>query len=178
MIKISLCILAVYLIYYASNILYDLFLRKEKTVFQEESEEFSLSDISGHYDGLTQNVGIEDVENIITPKSFNKRELINSVSGEQSEERQDLELLRVRFESEQDIDQFENNEEETEVQTKISDTLPDNNEEDIATQNIKETAYSDRLINIDKFRDLLNLAETSVQLISHQDGYKIYQSIM
>lgn len=61
MIKISLCILAVYLMYYAGNIWYDLFLKKEKENYKEEAEEFSLSEISEQYEDLTKNVGIEDV---------------------------------------------------------------------------------------------------------------------
>ena len=73
MIKISLCILAVYLTYYAGNILYDLFLKKEKEIYKEETEEFSLSEISEQYEDLTATIGIEDVENLNTPKSFNKK---------------------------------------------------------------------------------------------------------
>ncbi|SQA87699.1 Uncharacterised protein [Chryseobacterium balustinum] len=52
MIKITLCILAVYLIYYSGNI-YDLFLKKEKK-YKVEMEEFSLSEISEQYANLTK----------------------------------------------------------------------------------------------------------------------------
>ncbi len=107
MIKISLCILAVYLMYYAGNILYDLFLKKKKVTYKEETEEFSLSEISEQYEYPTKNVGIEDVENLNTPKSFNKNP-IHSEYTERNEERQDLEYLREQFESEQDLDEFDN----------------------------------------------------------------------
>lgn len=206
MIKISLTILAVYLMYYAGNILYDLFLKKEKETFKEETEEFSLSEISEQYEDLTKNVGIEDVENLNTPKSFNKNP-IHFEFAEGNEERQDLQHLREQFESEQDLDEFENppkmdvtetedqpypekseseqdidnfqNEEEmSEDQPEISDTLPNHNEENIPNQNTDKSSLTVSKTNKDKFRNLLNLAETSVQLIANNNGYKTYQSIM
>ena len=107
MIKISLCILAVYLMYYAGNIAYDLFLKKEKEIHKEETEEFSLSEISEQYEELTATIGIEDVENLNTPKSFNKNPLYSDFT-ERNEERQELEYLRKLFESEQDLDEPDN----------------------------------------------------------------------
>jgi hypothetical protein len=106
MIKISLTILTVYLIYYAGNILYDLFLKKEKGAYKEESQEFSLSEISEQYEELTATIRIEDVENIKTPKSFNIKELI-PIPIEEANERQDLEYLKEKFESEQDLEEPE-----------------------------------------------------------------------
>lgn len=172
MIKISLCILTVYLVYYAGNILYDLFLKKDKEAYNEETEEFSLSEISEQFEDLTKNVGIEDVENLNTPKSFNKN-LFHSDPIEGTDERQDLEYLREQFESEQDIDKFQNDEKIEEAET-----LPGHTEETIPDQNIIERSLTATQDNRNKFRDLLNLAETSVQLISSIDGYKIYQSTM
>ncbi|WP_312901485.1 hypothetical protein [Chryseobacterium taichungense] len=177
MIKISLCILAVYLMYYAGNILYDLFLKKEKENYKEEAEEFSLSEISEQYEDLTKNVGIEDVENLNTPKSFNKN-IIHPDSIEGKHERQDLQHLREQFESEQDIDNFQNDEGMSEDQPGISDTLPSHNEEKIPNQYTDKSNLTVSKTNKDKFRNLLNLAETSVQLIANNNGYKTYQSIM
>lgn len=177
MIKISLCILAVYLLYYAGNILYDLFLKREKENYKEEAEEFSLSEISEQYEDLNKNVGIEDVENLNTPRSFNKI-IIHPDSIEGKEERQDLQHLREQFESEQDIDNFQNEEEMSEDQPEISDTLPRHNEENIPDQNTDKSSLTVSKTNKDKFRNLLNLAETSVQLIANNNGYKTYQSIM
>jgi len=177
MIKISLCILAVYLMYYAGNILYDLFLKKEKENYKEEAEEFSLSEISEQYEDLTKNVGIEDVENLNTPKSFNKN-IIHPDSIEGKQERQDLQHLREQFESEQDIDNFQNDGGMSEDQPGISDTLPSHIEENIPNQNTDKSSLTVSKTNKDKFRNLLNLAETSVQLIANNNGYKTYQSIM
>lgn len=177
MIKISLCILTVYLVYYAGNILYDLFLKKDKEAYNEETEEFSLSEISEQYEDLTKNVVIEEVENLNTPKSFNKNPFHpDPIEG--TEERQDLEYLREQFEAEQDIDNFQNEEKIEEEQPKVSETLPSYAERTISDQNITEISLAATQNNRNKFRDLLNLAETSVQLISSIDGYKIYQSTM
>lgn len=196
MIKISLCILAVYLLYYAGNVLYDLFLKKEKEVYKEETEEFSLSEISEQYEDLTKNVGIEDVENLNTPKSFNKNP-VHSDFTEGNEERQDLEYLRELFESEQDLDEFDNPSKtdftEVEIQpypqkAELSDAYFDQKEEipdEIENEKPNETESSEATANIDKetsrikdWKAMLNLSETLVQMVANYNGYKVYQSIM
>ena len=102
MIKFSLLLLTAYVLYYAGNIIYDLFLKKENTTHQEESEVFSLLDFTNEKENPTM-VGIEDVETLNMPKSFNKKEIIPQFSSP-NEERLSLEELRQRFESEQDLD--------------------------------------------------------------------------
>lgn len=169
--------MAVYLMYYAGNILYDLFLKKDKEHYKEESEEFSLSEISEQYEDLTKNVGIEDVENLNTPKSFSKN-IIHPDSLEGKEERQDLQHLREQFESEQDIDNFQIDKEIYEDQSGIFENLPNHNDENLPYQDTDKSSLTASKTNTDKFRNLLNLAETSVQLISNNNGYKTYQSIM
>lgn len=171
MIKISLGILAVYLMYYAGNILYDLFLKKEKEVYKEETEEFSLSEISDQYEASAVNIGIEDVENLNTPKSFNKNQ-IHSDQTEVKNERQDLEYLREQFESEQDLD------EPAEIKFENTEDFSSKIEKNSQKQTIEESASSVQRSNKNKWHQMLNLAETSVQLISHNDGYKTYRSTM
>ncbi|MCD0456304.1 hypothetical protein LPB85_12740 [Chryseobacterium sp. LC2016-27] len=177
MIKISLCILTVYLMYYAGNILYDLFLKNEKESYKEGVEEFSFSEISEQYEHLPKIVGIEDVENLNTPQSFNKN-IIHSDSIEAKQEMQDLKHLREQFESEQDIDHFQYDQEISEDQSNISDIPPRDNDEDSSNQNTDESSLNVSKTNNDKFRNLLNLAETNVQLIANNNGYKTYQSTM
>lgn len=197
MIKISLTILAVYVLYYAGNIVYDLFLKKEKETYKEETEEFSLSEISEQYEDLTKNVGIEDVENLNTPKSFNKNPIHSGIT-EGNEERQDLEYLREQFESEQDLDEFDNPSKKdfTEME---SQTHPENAEsseeylhqkETISTE--KENQKPNEVISenpttgsadqetsrIKDWKAMLNLSETLVQMVANYDGYKVYQSTM
>ena len=196
MIKISLTILAVYLMYYAGNILYDLFLKKERETYKEETEEFSLSEISEQYEDLTATIGIEDVENLNTPKSFNKNP-IHSDYTEGNEERQDLEYLRERFESEQDLDEQDNapKKDSTEIENRLYSDKAESNEavldqkekisDEMENEKPNERESSEATANIDKetsrikdWKAMLNLSETMVQMVANYDGYKVYQSIM
>ncbi|MDQ0593463.1 hypothetical protein B0A69_03065 [Chryseobacterium shigense] len=195
MIKISLSILAVYLMYYAGNILYDLFLKKEKAIYKEETEEFSLSAISEQYEDLTATIGIEDVENLNTPRSFNKNQIHPDFIDE---ERQDLEYLRERFESEQDLDELDNapKKDSTEKEnlknsenSESSETYPNQKEKvskeqeiqkpyDVIPQSpiIKDKATENSRIK--EWKKMLNLSETLVQMVANYDGHKVYHSTM
>ncbi len=150
MIKFSLLLLTAYVLYYTGNIIYDLFLKKKPNTDQEESEVFSLSDFTDKKEDA-KIVGIEDVENLITPQSFTKKEVIPKPSSE-NEERLSLDELRQRFESEQDLDD-------------ISDSEPEKKKE---TPKEKDSNW----------QNILNLSETMVQLVSNIDGHKVYHSIM
>ena len=150
MIKFSLLLLTAYVLYYAGNIIYDLFLKKEVTTHHEESEVFSLSDFTNEKENPTT-VGIEDVETLNMPKSFNKKEIIPQFSSP-NEEILSLEELRQRFESEQDLND-------------ISDSEPEKEKEALKEKD-------------SNWRNILNLSETMVQLVSNIDGHKVYQSTM
>ena len=150
MIKFSLLLLTAYVLYYAGNIIYDLFLKKEVTTHHEESEVFSLSDFTNEKENPTT-VGIEDVETLNMPKSFNKKEIIPQFSSP-NEEILSLEELRQRFESEQDLDDL------PEVQPEKKKEAP----------KAKDNGW----------QNILNLSETMVQLVSNIDGHKVYHSTM
>ena len=150
MIKFSLLLLTAYVLYYAGNIIYDLFLKKEVTTHHEESEVFSLSDLTDKKED-PKVVGIEDVENLNTPQSFTKKEIIPKSSSE-DEERLSLDELRQRFESEQDLND-------------ISDSEPEKEKEALKEKD-------------SNWQNILNLSETMVQLVSNIDGHKVYQSTM
>ena len=197
MIKISLCILAVYLTYYAGNILYDLFLKKEKESFKQETEEFSLSEISEQYEDLTKNVGIEDVENLNTPKSFNKNVIYSDIT-EGNEERQDLDYLRELFESEQDLDEFDNpskkdftdmkgqshiekaesSEEFLDQDEKTSTEKENQKPSEVISENPITVSADQETSRIKDWKAMLNLSETLVQMVANYDGYKVYRSTM
>lgn len=159
MTKFATIVLVLYFLYYAGNMIYDLFLKKDFTIKNEEIEEFSLMESSEEFKDDVKDIGIEDVENLNMPNSFTKRELLPSPI-EESEERQDMDYWREKFESEQNIDSFHQN------------------AEDIQSSSNEETNSSLSKANKNKWHQMLNLAETSVQLISNNDGYKIYQSMM
>ena len=178
MLKYSFILLAVYFLYYAGNVVYDLFLKKEKTVHTDATEEFSLADFAKSENLPPSSVGIEDVENIRTPKSFLKSEIQISQVQNTFEENPDLEELRRRFESEQDIDGFDNDDEPVKNVTENTESIQSKNNENHQNQIQEEQGLSIQKSNRNKWYQLLNLAETSVQMISHNDGYKIYHSIM
>ena len=178
MLKYSFILLAVYFLYYAGNVVYDLFLKKEKTVHTDDTEEFSLADFAKSENLPPSSVGIEDVENIRTPKSFLKSEIQISQVQNTFEENPDLEELRRRFESEQDLDGFEQLEEPIKNTTENTEAIQSKNNENHQNQIQEEPFSSIQKSNRNKWHQLLNLAETSVQMISHNNGYKIYHSIM
>ncbi|MBS1549083.1 MAG: hypothetical protein JSS94_04345 [Bacteroidetes bacterium] len=178
MLKYSLILLGAYFLYYAGNIVYDLFLKKEKTLHTDATEEFSLADLGQSENLPPSSIGIEDVENIRTPKSFLKTEIPISQAQNTFEENSDLEELRRRFESEQDLDGFEQLEESVKNTTENTESIQSKNNENYQNQIQEEQASSIQKSNRNKWYQLINLAETSVQMISHNDGYKIYHSIM
>lgn len=172
MAKFLMILFFLYVIYYAGNIVYDLFIKKDTSTETEESDVFSITEFEEENRGDITNVGIEDVENLNTPKSFNKREF--PINEEPSEERQDIEVLRKRFESEQNIDFFDPT-----VLNQInrdtdnhSRTL-ENEEREIPE---KETKMEEKATK-EKFYDLLNLAATTVQMISNNNGHKVYNAL-
>lgn len=178
MLKYSLILLGAYFLYYAGNIVYDLFLKKEKTIPTDATEEFSLADFAQSENLPRSSVGIEDVENIRTPKSFLKSEIPTAQAQNTFEENPDLEELRRRFESEQDLDGFDQLEEPIKNTTENIEAIQSKNNENHQNHTQEEQGLSIQKSNRNKWDQLLNLAETSVQMISHNDGYKIYHSIM
>lgn len=167
MTKIIISIISVYLIYYAGNIIYDLFLKKDISKNQDEIEEYSLNDFLDSNTTEVKEVSIDDVENINTPNSFNKKEL-SLVGEEEQDENRDLEYWRNKFESENDIDSFDEVSESKEPE-EISTVEPIEN---TPTPNSKNQSY------YKQFYQFLNLAETSVQVLADRDGYKVYQSLI
>ncbi|MDV3927906.1 hypothetical protein CMT52_19025 [Elizabethkingia anophelis] len=154
--KIVIIITVLYLLYYGGNIIYDLFLKKEIIVITDETEEFTLSDFADQNKEEVQGVGIEDVENLNTPKSFTANSEVISIKDDSPEERPDMDRWREKFEAEENIDQYDSH-----PQAPI--TSP---KEEVPIS--KSTDW----------KKMLNLAETSVQVIANNNGHKVYQSTM
>ncbi|WP_187477797.1 hypothetical protein [Amniculibacterium sp. G2-70] len=189
MIKYSLLLLAAYFLYYAGNIVYDLFLKKEKISEVDMTEEFSLVDISKSDNQRSVQVGIEDVEKIKTPKSYLKKEINPTQNPSSFEENPSLDELRRRFEAEQDIDELfpTQNNSETESEKaleKEEEKDPENpyDKENLSNQNINKNDVNSKRKAIDKkenqWKDFLNLAETSVKMVANLEGHKVYHSLM
>ena len=189
MTKFLIILIAIYVLYYIGNIVYDLFIKKGSTLITEESDFFSLAEFEEQNRDDVTTVGIEDVENLNTPKSFNKREF--PVNNDLSENREDIEVWRQRFESEQNIDSFESgilaNKEEEIAFVKIIEENSNNQgdtEDEDANDHNDNTDKSLEAANIQlprkvdnaQFREMFNQAETIVQTIEHEDGRKVFQN--
>ena len=176
MTKFLIILLALYFLYYLGNIVYDLFLKKESTVATEEIDVFSLDFEEQNRVAITT-VGIEDVENLNTPKSFNIKEF--QIDPEMSEEREDIEVWRQRFESEQNIDSFDSRTLESIGDDNNLDEVigAERNETDLRDEADSEVNQNLRKLNNDRWYQMLNDAETTVQMISNANGHKVYQAV-
>jgi len=194
MIKIFLTILAVYLLYYAGNIAYDLFLKRDSSRHEEESEEYTLTEFTGN-NTTVKEVTIDDVEHLNTPNSFNAKELF-SLNEEEPDKPYDLEDWRRKFESEQNIEVFETDPQIDEQSLEPKEIPEDDRAAQENIQNAEIGAFSDPISDIAKnldserenespsmklkqqFNQFLSLAETHVQVLADRDGYKVYHSML
>lgn len=161
MIKYSFILLGIYFVYYAGNIVYDLFIQKNKQTETDQTEEFSIGDFAYSEAKEPQNIGIDDVENLITPNSYVKDDMSTDNIFEES----DIDDLRLKFEAEQELDDFDTN--STKEQLKSQNEISEPIVKDVQ----KESSSS-------KWYSMLNMAETSVHMIKNIDGQKVYHSIL
>ena len=146
-------ILGLYFLYYVGMVIYDLFLKKEKVVEAENSEQnYSISDFAQQNKETPVVVGIEDVENIRTPKSY---EEIQEPFLSATDENQDIEKLKNKYED-------ENKSEEEEME--IAEEQTEN----------KNPSIADKPISNLKIKDILNHINTKVKMVANYDGQKVY----
>lgn len=146
-------ILGLYFLYYVGMVIYDLFLKKEKVVEAENSEQnYSISDFAQQNKETPVVVGIEDVENIRTPKSYEK---IQEPFLSATDENQDIEKLKNKYEDENKLE-----EEEMEIAEE-------------QTEN-KNPSIADKPISNLKIKDILNHINTKVKMVANYDGQKVY----
>ena len=178
MTKFLIILLALYILYYVGNIIYDLFLKKKSTLITEESDIFSLAEFEEQNRDDVTIVGIEDVENLNTPKSFNRKEF--PVKEELSEEREDIEIWRKRFESEQNIDSFNSGlvDEQVLVNGSVITIEEEIGVENFSKESAKNINPSHQKVDNGQWYKMLNDAETIVQMISNNNGHKVYQTVM
>ena len=152
-------ILGLYFLYYVGMVIYDLFLKKEKVVEAENSEQnYSISDFAQQNKETPVVVGIEDVENIRTPKSY---EEIQEPFLSATDENQDIEKLKSKYEN-------ENNLEEEEMKIAENKIEPE-----VQTEN-KNPSIADKPISNLKIKDILNHINTKVKMVANYDGQKVY----
>ncbi|AZI20610.1 hypothetical protein [Chryseobacterium taklimakanense] len=174
MTKFTLAVLTLYILYYSGNIFYDLYFKKTPEKNKPDAEElFSLSDMADKDQPEITQVGIEDVETLNTPSSFTSN-YSEAESLDNSENLTDLEALRRKFELEEAL-----LEEDFSKLDKIntSENVP---QPEIIEERAEQPKPVPPVHDYDeererKFREMLNLAETTVQVLDI-DGIRTYQS--
>jgi hypothetical protein len=169
MAKIILIIFAVYILYYAGNIVYDLFLKKEKALKTDESTEvFSMQQFASENQPEAVQVGIDDVENMQTPTRFFVKDETEIFQNEifQNESEEEEEIPISENENEQDTV-------DTDLKTKFMQSL-----KSLQTEKVREEKreFIPVSMNQERWNDFINLAATQVQLAANVGGHKVYKS--
>lgn len=151
--KFTLIIIGIYLFYYIGNIIYDLYIRKDKVVEIDEITEYAMKDFSSQVEEKIQNTTIDDVENMNIPSGLDnnsyQEELFNEPSQQEQEE--NISKLQRKYEEELEVN--------TDFEYKAENNSP-----------IK-TAINSVLDNWDNF---INEMETSVMITGNINGHKTY----
>lgn len=158
-------VLFVYIIYYAGNIIYDLFLKKEKPKEgEEEVQQFTLGDLAKETQEEIVNVDIDEAEEINAPESFITDEP-NLFESEESQ-RVSLTEMQRKFEEESKLEDTED-----------SEPQKNENKEENAG-GTSEEKQKEVLKNPKKrFKDFLKEAETKIKMVDNIDGLKVYNII-
>lgn len=146
--KVFGIIAVIYILYYAGNIIYDLFIKKDNTVASDQSEDFVIGDVP---DDL-QNVVIDDVENIRTPTSFNIMSSNDDI--EENDTKPNEEFWTKKYEEENRMNSISN---------QTSDNL--------GLKEIKENEN-------DAWEKMMLKASTSVSVVKDDEGNFIYKSTL
>jgi hypothetical protein len=163
-------VIIVYLLYYAGNILYDLYFKKEKlTVEEEDKQEFSLSGIEQI---KVTNVDFNDVEEMTTSSSteIDENDLFPSTPDETATVPD--EVLNAMMRKHQEEEQL-NTDNTDEPETSSDNTGGESTE---LTNEQKQELLKD---NRARFKDIMNMAETSVQVVvsgEGENGIKVYKA--
>ena len=166
-------VIITYLLYYSGNIIYDLYFKKEKQAVEEEDkQEFSLSGI-GQETKVT-NIDFSDVEEIATSSSteIDENDLFPSTPNETATAPD--EVLKAMMRKHQEEEQLNTNEADN-TNTHIT---PENTGDE-STELTKEQKQEYLKANRERFKDILNMAETSVQVVvsgEGEEGIKIYKA--
>jgi hypothetical protein len=176
--KVLILIGILYLLYYAGNVVYDLFIKTPAIVRNEdEGEVISLGNITEETSVDITNVSEEEVENLNMPESYilsDEGELFSDDDAESSG------LNQNRFEEEQAIDNYNAVEEEPTAEeknnqqsflSKLSSAL-NIKEQDIISKN---TELIPNTISDEMFRNFFDKASSHI-VVGNESGQNFYRS--
>jgi hypothetical protein len=175
--KVLILIGILYLLYYAGNVVYDLFIKTPAIVRNEnEGEVISLGSITDETSADITNVSEEEVENLNMPDSYilaDEEELFSDNNDESG-------LNQIRFEEEQAIDNYNGAEQEPTAEekndhrsflSKLSSALS------IKEQNVisKDTELIPNTISDEMFRNFFDKASSHI-VVGNESGQNFYRS--
>ncbi|MCO7354026.1 hypothetical protein [Riemerella anatipestifer] len=160
--KFVLVVLIIYILYYTGNIIYDLYIKKEK-VEEVEEEVVTIEGIDTEEN--VANVEIDDIEEMATPKGFTNEEEYNIREGEQENEFDEGEKERNILE----LEKKHKEESQLDSITKGQEVA----EKKVEEQPKLKTDFK-RTPTPEEFRKIINDAESNVYIASEKEGHICY----
>jgi len=183
--KILLFILVVYVIYYAGNIIYDLFFDKELAVANQDEGQLVSMKKDDDPPPEIKRYDIDAVENVEAPNSYDLDE-DNLYDDNESPTNYDADTIRRNYEEEAELDKYsaadqqdqklleQENQEKKHIVSQLFPTIKTQTAHILSsTKEVLTNAWDD-----DKFDDFLNLANQHVVLTSNIDGHKVFKSTL
>lgn len=195
-------VVIIYILYYAGNIIYDIFLKKEPQRLDEENtEEFSFG--LGE-ESRVQNIQMDDVEEMTTTAKFeaDENEIFGSENSDDNEV--DWEALEEKYNQEMALENSDNRtavviqkysennpQSEEEKQSSIENDAESNEKQPAENQHTENATNEDNqggrdfekmrqrkeliLRNKQYFKEIMMNSETKVQTVLNVEGEKIYK---
>lgn len=158
--RFVLIVLGVYLLYYAVNIIYDLYIKKEK-VEDSEEEVITLDGIDTEEN--ISNIEIDDVEEMNMPQNFSNEEMYD-IDEDTDDERtvKDISKLKNKYQEELELDPITQDK-------KTEENLEIKNEE-----NSKTKKGFRKLPTPLDVQNILKQASSKIFIVGVEDGYACY----
>lgn len=172
-------IIGAYVLYYIGNIIYDLFLAKQKVPKgDDDGEIISLGDMVSPERTTISNVSIEDVENVNMPESYEVDE--NQLYSENATNEQYAISIQKNYEEEESAQWYEQKEMESQKNdlNKAAKSLQDivkASAQSIISEK-KEFIKNGFTSSAEHFESLISQAQMQVIMTSNNDGHKTYKS--
>lgn len=178
--NIYLFILIAYVLYYAGQIIYDLFFLKDKNLAIESEGE--LVSIQREPPDL-KNVGIDDIEDIEVPSSYDVDDSQLSDVDEEEPSNYDIEAIRKSYEEEEELNKYseaeiledqnmeKSNHDKKQLASQLLSNLNIANEQIISSKTEVVPVMSDT-----DFANFLTEASNHVVMASNTNGHKVFKS--
>ena len=171
-------IIGAYVVYYVGNIIYDLFLAKQKVPKEDDDGEIiSLGDIVSVERTTVSNISIEDVESVNMPESYEVDES-QLYSENATNEEYDISLQK-NYEEEESSEWYES--EEAKVQkddlNKVEKSIKELYTKGVAVISEKKEFFKNKVAETNEgWENALAQAQMEVVMTQNNGGHKSYKS--